>query len=105
MDAKSAQMLILNVCKMMLADELSFIIGSRKIVRLLRLAELSDNDPDNLVFIAIESETDDVPLGEARRHWSRSAVNANSANWDEAEAWAKRTGSNAAKNLVQRLEE
>lgn len=83
----------------MLNERLSFVEGSRAILGLLSRAGLSDDDPDYALFVAIESETNDVPLGSARQHWNAAALK----EFDEAEEYAKREGRVGAERLLQRF--
>ena len=90
-------------CQGMLAGNVSFIEGSRYISGLGKLSGLDENDPDILVFVGVDSETDHIPFGEVRQQWSELAIDANVKQWREAVEWAKLVSRSAASNLIKRL--
>jgi hypothetical protein len=57
-----------------------------------------------LVFTAIDSETDTLPIGEVRQHWSREALERKEPEISEAEDYYHDTAIEAAYRLVQILE-
>ena len=87
----------------MLGGALSFIEGARLICRLRGRAGLSDSDPDIVAFIAIESETDTLPMGDARQHWAPQALAKLQPEINSAEAWAREVGRGDCQRLVDRL--
>lgn len=88
----------------MLAGTLTFLEGARQISDLRFDAGLSD-DPDVLVFVCIDSETDDLPVtGELRELWEPSALERLRPRIDEAEAWARKIGTTCCENMIVRFE-
>jgi hypothetical protein len=53
----------------MLDGQLSFLIGSRRLAALHHEIDAADDDADFLIFVAIDSDTDALPLGAVREHW------------------------------------
>jgi hypothetical protein len=89
----------------MLRGDLSFIEGSRDLWRLASFANLPENDKDVTAFLAIDSETDALPVGRDRQHWAPEALERKAPEIAAAESWARSFGESAAKRLLERLEE
>ena len=94
---------ITEAARGMLSGALSFIEGARLICRLRRCAELADFDPDIVAFIAIESETDTLPIGDARQHWAPEALEKLQPEIDSAEKWAQEIGRAECQRLIDRF--
>jgi hypothetical protein len=95
---------LVEVAKSILAGNLSFIQGARKISRLSFAAGLRD-DPDILPFVAIDSETDTLPIDDdVRRLWAASALEKLQPEIEKAEIWAREVGSDHCQNLIRRFE-
>lgn len=58
----------------MLAEHVDLIEGCRLVARLASSDPELRTDPALVGMIGVASETDDLPLGEQRRHWSREAL-------------------------------
>jgi hypothetical protein len=94
---------ILRAAEAMLDGRLSFIEGARRI-NLLRLdAEFAHTDPDLQPFIAIDSETDNLPIGEDRKFWTPDALAKLQPDIDYSEDWARENSYLACRKLVERL--
>jgi hypothetical protein len=66
---------IARVATRVLADEMGLHEACREIARLRTgLADPEIDDPDLLIFVAVDSELDDVPLGGARERWAPEAL-------------------------------
>jgi hypothetical protein len=63
------------------------------------------DDADFLVFVAIGSETDALPLGAVREHWDQRALARLEPEIDEAEHWASTVGADACRSLIARFGE
>jgi hypothetical protein len=65
----------LQAAQAILDGKLSVIEGSRALASYAHDIVLDwSADPDFVVFGAIASETDDLPIGESRRNWSAQAL-------------------------------
>ena len=60
-----------------------------------------DLEEDLTVFVAIDSETDHLPLGKVRELWSQAALERLEPEIAEAEAWAKEYGVRACEKINQ----
>lgn len=66
---------IVEIACRVVAGEVDLLEGCRAIVRNQDgLTDEDRNDPDLMTLVAIESETDDLPLGRVRDLWERSAL-------------------------------
>jgi hypothetical protein len=84
----------------MLAGELRYLLGARKLAMLRHEAETKNDDADFMTFVSIDSETDDLPLGPVRALWDQSALVKLQPQIDEAEAWAKKHAEPVCAKLV-----
>jgi hypothetical protein len=89
----------------MLDGQLSFLIGSRRLAALRHEIDAAADDTDFLVFVAIDSETDALPLGAVREHWDQGALTRLEPEIEEAEHWASNVGADACRSLVIRFGE
>lgn len=97
----SARRIILETALSVLAEVVSPIQGARMITSTRFAARLED-DPDILPFVAIESETETLPLGGDRIHWQAQALTNLQPDIDKAQTWARDFGSVHCQNLLAR---
>ncbi|MBV8659735.1 MAG: DUF2489 domain-containing protein [Burkholderiales bacterium] len=93
------------VAAAMLSDEMPFLEGAIELDALRHNAYVTEDDQDFLVFVAITSETDHLPLGAARVRWSAEALTKHQPEIESATAWARQIGIRACESLVQRFGE
>jgi hypothetical protein len=86
-----------------LAGRLDHILGARQLVGLRFSVNVPEDDPDFLVFVAIESETDALPFGPVRAQWDRSALASLEPELERARNWAREFGETAFRNVVERF--
>ncbi|MEE4451201.1 hypothetical protein [Novosphingobium resinovorum] len=84
----------------MLSGECSYISGARAICGLFQGARVDGFAEPFLRFVAINSETDAVPVGTAIARWHPDAKIKHQAEWDEAESYAKAIGEPACRAAV-----
>jgi len=77
--------------------------GSYKLFTLQREAEVDPNDKDFTTFLAIVSETDALPVGKVREHWSSEALARLEPEIQSATAWAMRLATPACESIVRRF--
>jgi hypothetical protein len=94
-----------ELLRSMLNGDLSFIEGSRDLWRLAKYANLPEDDEDVTAFLAIDSETDALPVGRDRQHWAPEALERKAPEIAAAESWARSFGETAARRLLERLNE
>jgi hypothetical protein len=98
----AARRMIFDAATDMLAGNLSYIEGARKIAG-ARFAARLENDADLLPFVGIDSETDALPFGQMRALWQAAALDALGSEIERAEAWARQFGVAHCRSLVERL--
>jgi len=82
---------------------LSVIESARALSKLTYWAGLND-DPDLKTFIAIDSETDTLPIGDVRQHWALHALEREDVEITKAENLHRSTALEAAQRLAERFE-
>lgn len=102
-EIRDARLNIVAAARRMLGQNMSFIGGAREICALRDAAALDYFDRDVLPFVAISSETDDLPLGEERKLWSSEALAKLQPQLDRAEQWARDAGTKHCRQLIGRL--
>ncbi|WP_315765505.1 MULTISPECIES: hypothetical protein [unclassified Bradyrhizobium] len=102
-EIEAARDTVLKTAQDMLAGNLTYIEGARKIVVARWAARLNERDADILAFIGIDSETEALPVGPIRKYWQRSALDALQPEIDRSEAWARGFGERHCRNLIHRL--
>jgi len=60
---------VIRVCRAVLNNEMGVIEASR-ILSKRPFSQGFENDPDVVIFVAIDSSTDHLPIGEARKLWN-----------------------------------
>ncbi|HET9229281.1 MAG TPA: hypothetical protein VFR31_21560, partial [Thermoanaerobaculia bacterium] len=60
-------------------------------------------DEDVIAFVAIDSETDALPVGAERRNWAPEALERYAPKIAAAEEWARAYGEAAAQRILLRL--
>jgi hypothetical protein len=101
--ARSVRRAVVSTAQAMLDGKLSFLIGSRQLAALRLETNTAADDADFLIFVAIDSETDALPLGAVREHWDQSALTRLEPEIEEAEHWASTVGADACRSLITRF--
>jgi len=65
---------IVNVAQAILDGTMDLIEGSRILHGLGHDICADDKDPDFLIFVVIDSDTDHLPIGDVRQLWSENAL-------------------------------
>jgi E3 ubiquitin-protein ligase DOA10 len=85
-----------------LAGRLGVIETARLLSQLAFWAHLR-NDADLQTFVAIDSETGTLPVGEVRKYWAPDALEREDVNINQAEKLNQVAAAEAATRLVQRF--
>ena len=85
-----------------LSGSISPILAVRQLVSLRRYLEVGEADPDMLCIIALESETDDLPVGAESKVWAIEAPEKRAGEIQRAEEWVLKHGATAFRNVVKR---
>jgi hypothetical protein len=100
---KAVRLLIVSTARDMCEGRISFIEGAREILSLAHAIGLSD-DPDIVAFVAVDSETDALPMGSVRNLWQPEALEKLQPEIERAETWARDTCLKQCQALIARLE-
>lgn len=99
----SVRQRIVKTAQAMLDGEMTYLLGARALATLRYDAEVENDDADFMLFVAIDSDTDDFPLGLVRELWDQSALEKLQPQIDEAENWAKKHAEPSCAKLVARF--
>ena len=102
MTKEEARVEINRTARAVVSGAISYIEGARRISSLRFPADL-ETDPDVTLFVAIDSETDALPLGAARAYWSQAALKGLEPEIERSEAWARKLAHSAAERLAARI--
>lgn len=73
----------------MLAGSIPYLEGAIELCSLRFEIGIQENDADFLVFTAVASEIDHLPIGAARQYWSQDALNRYEPEIQQCTQWAK----------------
>lgn len=94
---------IVATAKDMLTGDIGIILGSRKLYSLSY--ELGDQrDLDFNIFIAVDSETDHLPVDDERENWSEEALKRKDVEIAEYESCNREQVMDACRKLIQRFD-
>src|SRR4051794_3202823 len=66
---------IVDLARAILSGEVEVFDGVRQIARLIyALPVVEHGDPDLIGFLGVDSELDNIPIGNARRYWAPEAL-------------------------------
>jgi hypothetical protein len=102
--ASSDRQKIVQIAQGVLDGSIGIIAGARQ----LRVfagghAGIDEFDPDFRTFVAIDSETDDLPIGESRRYWAADALAKKDIEIARCEDLYRVEACEAASRLVERF--
>ena len=95
---------IVRVARRIVDGSVGVIAGAREMTRVHFRSHSKEKDEEFLVFVGIDSETDHLPVGEVRKHWSAEALAQKDAEIKEAEDFFRDRALTAARVLIQRYE-
>ena len=88
----------------MLAKELSFFEGATQVLCIKQaIGGVGDHDPDFDAFVAIQSETDHLPLQAQRHLWNPESLAKLQPEFVRTEEWANSFAPSACQRLILRF--
>lgn len=87
----------------LLGGRLGVIETARAMLALANWTKV-ENEPEFLLFRAIASETDDLPVGNVRAHWAADALEREDIRIEAAEKRWREQALSAAEKLVERYQ-
>lgn len=97
----SVRQRIVDTARAMIDRQLGFLAGARTLAA-LRFEIDAVDDADFRIFVAIDSDTDDLPIGPVREFWDEAALQRLAPRIEAAEAWAREQGTSACAALIRR---
>jgi hypothetical protein len=94
---------ILSLARQFLGGQLGVIAAARELSPLRHEVE-AELAEVLLVFTGIDSETDTLPIGDGRQHWSLEALERKDREIMEVEKFYRQPATEAATRLLQLLE-
>ena len=95
---------VVAIARELLAGRLGVLEAARRISGLRGdRVQLDEFDPDFITFLGIDSETDDLPLGEDRGHWAPAALAQKDLEIARCEELYRSHAIEAASRLVARF--
>lgn len=93
-----------TLAREMLDGKIPFLEGAIELSSLRFEAEVDVHDQDFMVFVVIDTETDSLPIGKSREHWSVDALERHKPDIEKATEWAKQIGVPACESLIRRFQ-
>jgi hypothetical protein len=94
---------VVAICESILREQIGVIAGSRRITSLG--FELFDkHDEDFMAFVAIDSETDHLPVDRERKNWSNDSLERKDKEIAEFESVSKEDAFKACQKLIERFD-
>jgi hypothetical protein len=93
-----------EIAQGILDGHISIIAGAREIHALFcGHVGIDEQDPDLNTFVASDSETDDLPIGDVRQYWAPDALERKDVEIARCETVYRERAIEAASNLVARF--
>ena len=87
----------------MLDGSIHYLEGAIELSSLRFEVGLPEDDKDFLAFTGVSSETDHLPIGSVRQHWSQDALNRHEPEIQKSIKWAKEVSLSECKSIVERF--
>ena len=85
-----------------IAGKVGIIAGSRIMSRLRFEIGISDDDEDFLTFVAIDSESDELPTGQERELWSPEALKEKDKEIQRCEELYRQNAIEACEGIIRK---
>jgi hypothetical protein len=93
---------IIRICRAVLNNEMGVIEASR-ILSKRPFSQGFEDDPDVITFIAIDSSTDHLPIGEVRKLWNKEALAQKDKEIAECEVFYRAQAREACERLIKKV--
>lgn len=94
---------IAQTITLMLIGNFCFLEGAQKIADLRHEAAVEEFDHDFMVFVAIASEADYLPIGKIRANWQVESLERHQPEIDSVTKWAREIGEPACRSILARF--
>lgn len=92
-----------EIARGMLDGSVDYLEGARKLCSLRLQVEVDEHDPDFWAFVGVDSETDHLPIGEVRKHWSKQSLVRHEPEIQKTTEWAKEFSITQCRSLAERF--
>jgi hypothetical protein len=92
-----------KIAQRALAGEIDILDAARQIVSVRHRCDLDFDDEDIAAFVVIESDTDNLPIGDERENWAVEALARKAAEVEAAQKWAWNVAEESLRNLITRF--
>jgi hypothetical protein len=93
---------VVTIARAILGGEMGVVLGARHITALGYAFE-DAFDPDLILWVGIDSQTDHLPVDEERRNWSQQALAIKDVEIAECEAFFKDAALDGCRRLLRRF--
>ena len=94
---------VVQVAEAILSGTIGIIEGSRRLVTLRQLVTKEDFDKDFKIFVLIDSDSDHIPIGDARKQWAPQARKDKDKELEQIENWYRDSAEQGCKILIARF--
>ena len=91
------------VARGMLDGSIHYLEGAIELSSLRLGVGLPEDDKDFMAFVVVSSETDNLPIGAPRQHWSQEALDRHEPKIQQSIKWAKEFSLSKCKSIVARF--
>ncbi len=92
-----------DVASGMLDGSIHYLEGAIELSSLRFEVGIPADDKDFLAFTGVSSETDHLPIGSARKYWSKDALDRHEPEILKSIKWAKEVSLPECKSIVERF--
>jgi hypothetical protein len=93
---------IIEIAKGVLSENIGIVAGTRRLIQSDLLAGGSLKDPDIKFLIGLNSETDQLPIGEVRKHWNPEALKEKDSELATCEAKFRERAFEVCRRLIEK---
>jgi len=94
---------VIETAHRILSGKLGIVAGARQLSA-LRFDVGAENDPDFIFFVGVDSETDHLPIGDARSRWNPDVLKAKDLELHAYEASVRDEAHRICQSLIQKYE-
>lgn len=94
---------VVKIAQGMLDGSIPYLEGAIKLCSLRHEVDVPEDDEDFMAFVLVASETDHLPIGVQRQHWSEQSLARHEPEIQKSTLWAKNVSLSECKSLVERF--
>lgn len=95
---------VVELARQILSNQIDILDGCCKIAALRWQLEVPDGDDDLMAFMLVDTETDNLPVGDEAQNWADEALALKEPELREARDWALNIVRQPCKNLLIRFD-